>query len=1095
MQSISFATREDQLLAKQREQLGLLVGKILQTIEDVRRPSDGNGEPHPHNVFCIDGGRGAGKTFCLLTLERLLAQTADLMATKRLQGWDEFMARYRHLVSPKLDSRPFLTKSLRVIFPGDLERQELVLEAIFAGIRNDLEAGIADASPDRRESGEALRQSLIHEVGGAWSFARRLGVDAVIRNSLDYKDLVQRYDNLNKLAAERLTSWRAFLDRYLAWRGLETLTILLDDSDVRPELTFDILQTARIALHHPRIITVIAGNTASMRRSLILLSMQQLGPAVRALNERGHATAEDWRRGERIEVEQLLEKILPASSRFYLDRPNPDEDFAVITGGKTLLGVCDDALEHKCDAFVRTKMLLGLRFELEGNDRPSSRQASALQDYLSWWLFRTTYAPLLGPTSPRQIRIFNEYYGTARDPAEPPLATRKRLPVMLFGNPANYALIQRLSDDDANIIEWLMRQKLRSNWMGRRSFQINGREIIEGTYSYNFLRYRLDVGLAQPLRRNSEALSPEALLPWVRGRQRMRPFFLPRDMQVRMRKLGVSHWLDHAAVPGNCVYFKDLSAIPDIFFAPRKAPVGHEGGRWEAELWGRWPSMYEARRDSFLQRYVTEVIYHGLRHLKTVRTTTLNELLEPPYHEPGEVPYRDFVSAELRSLDPHTDSADRFKLVGKKIGKSAANLPSQEKLDARHLARYAAIATDLRRAWAAVRIFQSSVQADQDSEVRDWQSSTSRAMLDQLRNADRMRLYSVADLREVLALDDWAAGVLPVFSQANVLRIASSAQSDNDLESLLALLKGDRAPPQDQKAFLQLWVRGWRQIGRLTCDRWPLGQDLEEELFSVSDPALMLNIFDLSPSTNAQWRRARNIVWFMQGIAPSLPAMIHADLISHAHRYEQLRAHAQDRDLSKERREIAAALESTIRDWSCLLVQLAGMTRYLKMKCLHLYCCTVTDHALEALQRPERSVSETVDLAALRLPLATAKVMRAVVDAGGQTSTDNNGLTREESFWSLVRERLGEGRVKTNINMLPDASPSTLFGDRWLEDVVPRLLGGEGLSDEDGVAYAGLFGETEQWLWAAYYMLGLATAEVGTFFQSRGDPLSQAAGD
>jgi hypothetical protein len=80
----------------------------------------------------------------------------------------------------------------------------------------------------------------------------------------------------------------------------------------------------------------------------------------------------------------------------------------------------------------------------------------------------------------------------------------------------------------------------------------------------------------------------------------------------------------------------------------------------------------------------------------------------------------------------------------------------------------------------------------------------------------------------------------------------------------------------------------------------------------------------------------------------------------------------------------------------------------------------------------------------------------------------------------------GGHKLITNSHMMPDTSPSTLFGDNWLTDVVARLLGhdqstsatddGAGDGDGEGVSYGGVFGETERWLWAAHYMV--RTAEL-----------------
>ena len=77
------------------------------------------------------------------------------------------------------------------------------------------------------------------------------------------------------------------------------------------------------------------------------------------------------------------------------------------------------------------------------------------------------------------------------------------------------------------------------------------------------LSFRLDVGIATPARDNAEEIVPRELLPELKGRRYMRRFFQPQRIPRRQRRLGVARWIDHAAIPGNCLYFYDLESLPD----------------------------------------------------------------------------------------------------------------------------------------------------------------------------------------------------------------------------------------------------------------------------------------------------------------------------------------------------------------------------------------------------------------------------------------------------------------------------------------------------------------------------------------------------
>jgi hypothetical protein len=222
----------------------------------------------------------------------------------------------------------------------------------------------------------------------------------------------------------------------------------------------------------------------------------------------------------------------------------------------------------------------------------------------------------------------------------------------LYENPANYTVIQQLGDTDVNVHRWLRDQELDSEWVGPRRFHINGRMLDHGQFAYDYVRFRLDIGLASPTRLNAEEAVPLNLLPVPRGRTHIRRFFQPNAMQRRQRRLGVCRWIDHAVIPSNCIYVRDLDALPDRSLlrgkssdlhacrsesSPqgRNAPAAREPadgrstlagqrddtyaglgqGYWEAWLAENWMDLIDDEQDEESYRYFTGIVCASQRSM------------------------------------------------------------------------------------------------------------------------------------------------------------------------------------------------------------------------------------------------------------------------------------------------------------------------------------------------------------------------------------------------------------------------------------------------------------------------------------------------
>ena len=620
-----------------------------------------------------------------------------------------------------------------------------------------------------------------------------------------------------------------------------------------------------------------------MRHRLIRDTFEELSNAQKVLRASASYTAQFWRNFERHQIEEYLAKILPRQYRNII-KVLPT-DFRKLFKEKTYK-VTERYLGDLFNTVLSTKPANSIS-KIELDERLD------IENYTAMWLLRTYYSRLFTDMSARHLKSFkalltgNTTYHNYDEPKNVRLYGQKRIAGILYDNPLNYALIQRIEEHQTDMISWINNQQIASSWRGNRRILINKLPIYQNTYSYNFLMYRLDLEIANPLLPRSISDLPVSVLPKPAGRNIPAPevwelqsrheirnhvtkvgFKLADgELRLRQRQYGVADLLWSPVVPANCLYFKDLAALPDVMWVP-------EGDQPERH-WGAFPirsltKLFMFNRHDVRIDYFSEVVMlfasvpllepipaneftRGERQIdlkeaelnkisafessdeditiaRRLGTKPNSELTKQLAEDSRNLVFGtpcDFfpqitavLSNKLRknlSGDPipdsqvttaaHTDFSN-FQIADaleKRFGSPTnINIGSEEpeylefwrevlKSDVGDLlshvcSRYHRVASDVRRGYCAIRIFEAEIRTLAEHQQR-WQDP-SRVLIppnvsDRIlhRHDDRFRLYGIEKLRRCFGMHTWTRQ-LSIDEQNNIVAHASNDQpndpTDND---------------------------------------------------------------------------------------------------------------------------------------------------------------------------------------------------------------------------------------------------------------------------------------------------------------------------
>ncbi len=594
---------------------------------------------HPSNIFLVDGQRGSGKTSLILTFHHYLQligvgsnhddrDQLDIEMLKEIQtnynddrtrgnpDTEPFSFFRKHDIDNYAQRKTCLT--LPVINPDNMEVSQTIMETIFALIRQVLKERIeheknANGNSETRE----LLDELQNKVAKGWYFSKSIGVEALLNDSLDFQNFIKRQSEEAFSAHDRMTMWRKFVHKLLDHLGYQLLVIFIDDTDISHQNALDVLTSQRIFLTHPKIVAIHAGNLYSIRHTVLTKSFEELSLTSSSLRSPESYTAQQWRNYRRYEVEEVLEKIVPRHNRNFISLDS--EDYKNILK-RDFSSYCSQQMQARINYFVKAKQksqyIPGTEAALKTND-PNERH---VENYMAFWLLRDYYQTHLSPKSVRHLNQFRlqlpQLAETDSDSSvnlskldfDKLPSARKRVAVVLFSNPDNFQIIQRVNDHDEDLLQWLWRNSdIAANWRGAKYITLGKQQLAEGTYSYDYLLFRIDHQMALPYAKYKNPSIPKALLPVPSGnlinvpevwesRAKRRAystrlsdagFKLKNDsLRLAQDRLGIARLLDATVIPGNCCYFKDVRCLPDIAWNKTDSITD------DSKVWPMFPVQY-----------------------------------------------------------------------------------------------------------------------------------------------------------------------------------------------------------------------------------------------------------------------------------------------------------------------------------------------------------------------------------------------------------------------------------------------------------------------------------------------------------------------
>lgn len=293
---------QDRRRANQEFVLDRVLRRVAAAIESSAKSAnlaaDDYGVSAPHNVICVSGARGTGKTSVLITI-------ADEL--RKLEG---------ALVAD-------------TIYPDQLDPRYPILPVAVHAIERALASQVPDAwAQAEKRPGGRYRDPL-------WSLSIPETFDVVSRDSLNAGEWNRKIFDLMSSPVDSVRDFRRWLNETLDAVGLDLVVITIDDADIAIEKAEEVIDLLRTYLTDPRIVSIVATDLKSLERRLRNLRLEILPNVATSGSDGGtpflmfgmspDRYRETEAEAEGAYVEALLTKVLPPASRYHLTPLPPEE--------------------------------------------------------------------------------------------------------------------------------------------------------------------------------------------------------------------------------------------------------------------------------------------------------------------------------------------------------------------------------------------------------------------------------------------------------------------------------------------------------------------------------------------------------------------------------------------------------------------------------------------------------------------------------------------------------------------------------------------------------------------------------------------------
>lgn len=311
---------KEYMVANQKSVVTDVVNRIALTCKALANrknlPED-NQNFSPHHVISIIGGRGTGKTSVVSTIAKQLKKDVVEAFVIDLISPDQLSIKFpvsaiivfaieRALEKRKQEQKQELEKRKQELEKQELEKQKSQYEKRWNEVKN---------IPDFRHPSWAVQILETYDV-----------------ISRDTVNTTEWHDELFKLMVSNVDlvpKFHDWLSSILKAIGCEVCVISIDDADISVEKAEEIIETIRIYLASPLIVTLLAVDLPSLERKLRNTRLAKLPPMPDYKEKDGednfflfgrsrsdHQTAEA--QAEQEYVENLLIKVLPPATRHFL---------------------------------------------------------------------------------------------------------------------------------------------------------------------------------------------------------------------------------------------------------------------------------------------------------------------------------------------------------------------------------------------------------------------------------------------------------------------------------------------------------------------------------------------------------------------------------------------------------------------------------------------------------------------------------------------------------------------------------------------------------------------------------------------------------